>query len=380
MNKRLFVLIWTGAWIAISVALFALFVKDDKQLAMVIIFSLVACVLFFCACVLLYVLSYLVRKVAAWIKQHLGLVLTLVAVALVLSWRLDEINLLWTFLLAALMLGLIWWKWTIKEKKDTIRRTIAWRILDNPDGTRQHALSNLQQAGPNTQQRIKKAIRENLRWWPADKIALMVLDGGAEMQALMEEILPQMPIEIQRDIKKAIKEERLRREARGIDRLFIEENIDEIALHFFSGEFQDREYVIQKIRETSAEFQRRLENAISKKQSTLLKNPQTRKLGNAFVYLIRQEDFAQKQSFFKIGLTGNPRKRLKDLQTSNPHLLHLWAAISFPNKAAARQKEKHLHGICQAWQKHGEWFQGHLPEELLQAEDFAPYFNNPQHP
>lgn len=79
---------------------------------MVIIFSLVAYVLF------LYVLSYLVRKVAAWIERQLGIILALVAVALVLSWRLDEINLLWTLLLAALMLGLIRWKWTIKKEQD----------------------------------------------------------------------------------------------------------------------------------------------------------------------------------------------------------------------------------------------------------------------
>ena len=112
MNKRLSVLIWAGAGIAIPVALFALFAKDDKQLALVIVFSLLAYVLF------LYVLNYLVRQVAAWIERHLGIILALVAVVLVLSWRLDEINLLWTFLLAALMLGLIWWKWTIKKEQD----------------------------------------------------------------------------------------------------------------------------------------------------------------------------------------------------------------------------------------------------------------------
>lgn len=110
MNKWLSVLIWAGVWIAIPVALFMLFVKDDKQLALVIIFSLLAYVLF------LYVLSYLVSKVAAWIERRLGIVLALVAVVLVLSWYLDEINLLWTFLLVALMLGLIWWKWTIKTR------------------------------------------------------------------------------------------------------------------------------------------------------------------------------------------------------------------------------------------------------------------------
>ena len=122
MNKRLSVLMWTGAGIAISVALFALFVKDDWQLALVIIFSLMAFVLF------PYVARYLARKVAAWIEQRLGIILTLVAIVLVLSWRLDEINLLWTFLLAALMLGLIWWKWwkwTMKKEQNKATRSGA---------------------------------------------------------------------------------------------------------------------------------------------------------------------------------------------------------------------------------------------------------------
>ena len=116
MNKRLSVLIWVGAGIAIPVALFALFVRDDRQLALVIIFSLVAYMLF------LYVLGYLVRKIAAWIERRLSIILALVAVVLVLSWSLDEINLLWTFLLVALMLGLIWWKWTLKKGQDKATR------------------------------------------------------------------------------------------------------------------------------------------------------------------------------------------------------------------------------------------------------------------
>ena len=119
MNKRLSVLIWAGAGIAISVALFALFVKDDKQLALVIVFSLVACILFFCACVLIYVLGnlleYLIDKAIAWMERHLGIILKLVAVVLVFS-CLDEFNSPSTFLLAVLMLGLIWWKWTIKKE------------------------------------------------------------------------------------------------------------------------------------------------------------------------------------------------------------------------------------------------------------------------
>lgn len=412
-------------------------------------------------------------------------ILTLVAVVLVLVWRLDEINshldetnlpldginLLGAFLLATLMLGLIWWKWAIEKKKDKTRRTIALRILDNLDGHRQQALSNLQRAGPNTQQRIKKAIREELRRRPADEIALMLLDGGTEMQKLMGKILPQMPIKIRRDISRAIKEEGRRREAwvkirrdisraieeeqsrreaweeeqerrqreareeeqerrrreareeeqerrrreaweeeqkrrqkearkeeeeqsrrqaqerspeeREIDRLFegnIEQNTNNIALRFFSGEFQNREYVIKKIRETSPEFQRRLTTAIRQTQNVLLNNPEALMPGEAFVYLIRQEYFAIEQFFFKIGLSSNPGARLQQFRTGNPHLLHLWATMSFNNTAEAEQKEGELHELCQAWQEHSEWFQGHALKELLRVGRFAPYFNIPQAP
>ena len=157
-----------------------------------------------------------------------------------------------------------------------------------------------------------------------------------------------------------------------------EENTDEIALWFFSGEFQPREQVIEKIRETSAKFQFRIEKAIRQKQNALLHNPQALLPGNAFVYLIRQEDFAQKQFFCKIGWTRNPGNRLREFQTGNPHLLHLWAAMSFPNDVDAIQKEAELHRVCRSWQVHGEWFQGHvLNELLLRAEGFVPYFNPP---
>ena len=388
-------------------------------------------------------------------------ILTLVAVALVLVWHLDEINsrldetnlpldginLLGTFLLALLMLGLMWWKWTIKKRKDKTRQSIALRILDNLDGHRQQALGNLQQAGPNTQQRIKKAIREELRRRPVDEIALMLLDSGPEMQELMGKILPQMPIKIRRDINRAIKEEGRRREAwvkirrdinraieeegrrreaweeeqerrrreareaeqerrrretreegeeqrrreaqerspeeREIDQLFegnIEQNTDGIALRFFSGEFQHREYVIKKIRETNAEVQRHLTQAIRQTQNTLLNKPEALMPGEAFVYLIRQEYFAIEQFFFKIGLSNDPKDRLRKFQTGNPHLLHLWATMSFNNTAEAEQKEGELHGVCRAWQEHSEWFQGHALKELLRVGRFAPYFNIPQVP
>ena len=419
MNKRLFVLIWAGTWIAISVALFALFDKDNGQLAflfgmgdgqlawlfgmddgqlawLIIVSSLVALVPVVAYILFIYVLSYLVRKVAAWMERHLGIILTLVAVVLVLSYS-EESDSPMTFSLAALMLGLIWWMWTIKKEQNKVAQTTASQILANPGGAWQQMLSNLPKLGSNSQQRIKKAIRKELQWQPADEIALMFLDSGAEMQALIDEMLPKMPIKIRWDIKRAIKkEERHRkearerplgeeeprwREAREIDQLFegnIEKNTSKIVRRFFSGEFQDREYVIKKIRETSPEVQHRFAEKIKRKQNALLKKPQTFMPGNAFVYLIRQVNFATEQFSFKIGSAGDPGGRLRALQTGNPYLLHLWAVMSFPDTAAAEEKEKELHENCQAWQETGEWFHGDALKELLRDESFTPYFDLPQ--
>ena len=437
MNKWLSVLIRAGVWIAISVVLFALFVKEDRQLALLfvkaprqpawffvrvtellallfdnddgqLVVLVVAGILFF----------YVLRYISAWIKRHLGIILTLVAVLLALSWSLDDDPYIGAFLLVALMLGLIWRKWTmkwdIKKEQGKVARTTALRILDNLDGTRQRELSNLPNAEPNAQQRIKKAIRKELRRRLADEIGLIVLYGGPEMKVLMNEVLLQMPIKIRRNVERANKEEldwreswerpearpqrearerpearhrrearkrpeaRYRREARRIDRLFIEENTDGIVLRFFSGNFQDREYVIEKIRETNAEFQSRLEGAIREKQSTLLlNNPQILMPGNAFVYLIRQEDFANKQFSFKIGSSQKRElgARLEQFQKANSQLLHLWAVMPFPTEADAGQKERELHGVCRAWQQHGEWFQGHVLNELLSRDEgFTSYF------
>ena len=148
MSKRLSVLIWAGVGIAILVALFALFGKDAIQIAWVIIIGSGVGVLLVYVCVLFIyalgnLLEYLIDKATAWMERHLGIILKLVAVVLVLSY-LDEFNSPRTFLLAVLMLGLIWWKWTIKKEQDKTTRKIALRILDNLDGTRQHALGNLQ--------------------------------------------------------------------------------------------------------------------------------------------------------------------------------------------------------------------------------------------
>ena len=431
MNKRLSVLIWVSTWIVVSSALFALFDKvagqlarlfgvdtgqlallfgeatrqlaslfgvDDGQLALLIIISSLVALVPVVACILfIHVLSYLVRKVAAWIEWHLGIILTLVAVVLVLSY-LGESDSPMTFLLAALMLGLIWWKWTLKKKRDKAVRTTASKILDDPNGAWQQMLSNLPKLGPNAQQRIKKAIREELRQQSLDKTASMFLDGGSEMQELIDEMLSQMPIKIRWDIKKAIKEKRHQKEARErppeeeeprrreteeIDLLFagdMKRNANEIVRRFFSGEFQDREYVIGKIRETSAEFQRRVEEAIKRKQNALLKKPRTFMPGNAFVYLIRQVDFANEEFSFKIGSSKDPGKRLPDLQTGSSHLLHLWAVMSFPNTAAAEEKEGELQDVCRAWRKTGEWFHGDALEELLRDKHFTPYFDLPQGP
>lgn len=81
---------------------------------------------------------------------------------------------------------------------------------------------------------------------------------------------------------------------------------------------------------------------------------------NAFVYFI--VDWQRR--VVKIGVSQSPQKRLKDLQTSNPHPLELAAIV--PGGFAL---ERELHERYTAYRLSGEWFQ--LTQEIMdQIESF----------
>jgi hypothetical protein len=73
------------------------------------------------------------------------------------------------------------------------------------------------------------------------------------------------------------------------------------------------------------------------------------------VYVIEHE-----LGLYKIGISMNPEKRLRELQVGNPFTLTLRQTA---NPVNARRVEKHLHDTLSRYHFRGEWFD--LPDDLL---------------
>lgn len=82
---------------------------------------------------------------------------------------------------------------------------------------------------------------------------------------------------------------------------------------------------------------------------------------NDYLYFIQSSE----KGMIKIGRSAHPEKRLKQLQTGNPHLLKL--ICSFENLG---HREKYLHEHLKKFRKKGEWFDyecvGSIPDDLYQ--------------
>lgn len=72
--------------------------------------------------------------------------------------------------------------------------------------------------------------------------------------------------------------------------------------------------------------------------------------GSEFVYVIRRED----NGHHKVGHSGNPERRLADLQTgSSTRLALVWQS---PVAGSAYAVEQEAHAILNAYRLEGEWF------------------------
>lgn len=61
----------------------------------------------------------------------------------------------------------------------------------------------------------------------------------------------------------------------------------------------------------------------------------------------------------KVGVSDNPAKRLKQLQTGNPKKLKIVDTFEVPRKEIAFKVEKEAHSKIQSlYEKRGEWFKG----------------------
>jgi hypothetical protein len=69
-----------------------------------------------------------------------------------------------------------------------------------------------------------------------------------------------------------------------------------------------------------------------------------------YIYLI----FSTESGYYKIGISKNPNRRIKQLQTGNGEELQL--IDKFKTKYYL-EVEKCLHGIYGPFRKHGEWFE-----------------------
>ena len=59
---------------------------------------------------------------------------------------------------------------------------------------------------------------------------------------------------------------------------------------------------------------------------------------------------------YKIGITNNPERRLKQCQTGNPKQLSYVCIVERPNKASAIFLEKSIHAGLKQHRLQGEWF------------------------
>lgn len=72
-----------------------------------------------------------------------------------------------------------------------------------------------------------------------------------------------------------------------------------------------------------------------------------------WIYLIQVEG----TDFTKIGFSENPKKRLSDLQTANPHKLNMIAMYQSVNhKTEVKLAERFLHKKFKGYNVRGEWF------------------------
>ncbi len=71
---------------------------------------------------------------------------------------------------------------------------------------------------------------------------------------------------------------------------------------------------------------------------------------NGYIYFIAEEPFSNK---VKIGMSQNPQRRVKDLQTGNPNILILRHVTQYDEYKAL---ERTMHEICKDIRGNGEWF------------------------
>ncbi len=78
-------------------------------------------------------------------------------------------------------------------------------------------------------------------------------------------------------------------------------------------------------------------------------------MNECYVYMIRNGSGSKRP--IKIGMANNPSKRIKELQTGNPEILHIVMTVKCNSRKHARLVEKTLHNQLCGVNILGEWYQ-----------------------
>jgi hypothetical protein len=76
-----------------------------------------------------------------------------------------------------------------------------------------------------------------------------------------------------------------------------------------------------------------------------------------YIYLIR----CSENNFYKIGISKNVERRLKQIQTSSPNKIYL---IHKYQSQYASKIEKAMHNFFKVYHRNNEWFELSLSEEM----------------
>ena len=69
---------------------------------------------------------------------------------------------------------------------------------------------------------------------------------------------------------------------------------------------------------------------------------------------------------YKIGITNNPDRRLKNIQTGHPKKLKIHYKEEIPD-SQVRLLEQNIHRVIKRYQSHGEWFDIDLEQAIAEV-------------
>lgn len=84
-----------------------------------------------------------------------------------------------------------------------------------------------------------------------------------------------------------------------------------------------------------------------------------------YLYMIGAHSSSGAMRHFKVGITGDIKRRVRELQTGNNLGLHLIFAWKCKDEDDARNNENRVHWDCRSLRARGEWFYHHAFSKVL---------------